>query len=58
MIRTSSSLAAVLFAGASAALLAHLPPGQAVLTTAGPLPAGARPARTLVVDAGTVHDAG
>jgi DNA replication and repair protein RecF len=38
----------------SAALLAHLPPGQAVLTTAGPLPAGTRPDRTLVVEAGSI----
>jgi DNA replication and repair protein RecF len=35
----------------SEALLAHLPPGQAFLTTAGPVPAGARP--SLVVH---VHD--
>lgn len=38
----------------SAALLAHLPPGQTVLTTAGPLPEGARPDRTLVVRDGEV----
>lgn len=40
----------------SAALLAHLPLGQAILTTAGPLPAGARPARTLRVEAGAVRE--
>ena len=34
------------------ALLAHLPPGQAVLTTAGPVPAGATPERTVTVSAG------
>jgi DNA replication and repair protein RecF len=39
----------------SAALLAHLPSGQAMLTTAGPLPAGAHPARTLRVEAGAVR---
>jgi DNA replication and repair protein RecF len=38
----------------SAALLAHLPPGQAVLTTAGPLPAEARPELVLAVAAGRV----
>jgi DNA replication and repair protein RecF len=36
------------------ALLAHLPPGQALLTTAGPLPAQARPALVVRVVAGTV----
>ena len=36
----------------SAALLAHLPPGQAILTTAGPLPEGVRPATVIVVKAG------
>jgi DNA replication and repair protein RecF len=38
----------------SAALLAHLPAGQALLTTAGPLPAGVTPAQRLEVRAGTV----
>ena len=33
-------------------LLHHLPPGQAVLTTAGDLPAGANPALTVTVTAG------
>ncbi|GAC1589523.1 MAG: hypothetical protein NVS3B21_06210 [Acidimicrobiales bacterium] len=33
----------------SAALLAHLPPGQALLTTAGPLPAGVEPAAVVEV---------
>ena len=34
------------------ALLAHLPPGQAVLTTAGPIPAGAMPDQVVTVAAG------
>jgi len=35
----------------AAALTTHLPPGQAVLTTAGPLPPGAIPAKTVrIVD--------
>jgi len=38
----------------SAALLAHLPAGQALLTTAGPLPSGVEPAVTLAVRAGVV----
>ncbi|MEY2399415.1 MAG: replication and repair protein RecF [Actinomycetota bacterium] len=38
----------------SAALLANLPPGQAILTTAGPLPEGAKPASTVRVEAGTI----
>ena len=38
----------------SEALLAHLPAGQALLTTAGPLPAGARPQAVVRVVAGTV----
>jgi DNA replication and repair protein RecF len=38
----------------SEALLAHLPPGQALLTTAGPLPAQARPALVVRVVAGTI----
>lgn len=38
----------------SAALLANLPAGQAILTTAGPLPEGAEPASTVRVDAGTI----
>lgn len=41
----------------SDALLAHLPAGQAVLTTATGLPAGARPERILRVDNGKVLDA-
>lgn len=36
------------------ALLHHLPPGQAVLTTAGPLPAGAEPEQVVTVTAGTL----
>ena len=40
----------------SAALVAHLPSGQAVLTTAGPEPAGVVPALRLVVHAGTVRE--
>ena len=36
----------------SAALLEHLPPGQALLTTAGPLPAGVVPAATVIVTEG------
>ena len=35
-------------------LLHHLPPGQAVLTTAGPLPAGADPEQVVTVTAGTI----
>ena len=38
----------------SAALLTHLPAGQALLTTAGPLPDGVTPAAILEVRAGTV----
>jgi DNA replication and repair protein RecF len=41
-------------AGRSAALLAHLPGGQAVLTTAGAVPEGATPERTLRVHGGRV----
>jgi DNA replication and repair protein RecF len=40
--------------GRSDALLAHLPPGQTILTTAGALPDGARPERVLRIDAGAV----
>ncbi|MGQ0520462.1 MAG: DNA replication/repair protein RecF [Actinomycetota bacterium] len=40
--------------GRSAALLAHLPGGQAVLTTAGAVPEGASPERTLRVHGGRV----
>ena len=36
----------------SAALLAHLPHGQVLLTTAGPLPEGARPERVVRVEGG------
>jgi DNA replication and repair protein RecF len=39
----------------SRSLLAHLPPGQAVLTTAGPLPAEARPEQVLEVADGAVR---
>jgi DNA replication and repair protein RecF len=42
----------------SRSLLAHLPPGQAVLTTAGPLPAEARPEQVLEVADGSVRDRG
>lgn len=38
----------------SAALLAHLPDGQAILTTAGPVPTAARPALSLRVHQGRV----
>jgi DNA replication and repair protein RecF len=37
------------------ALLAHLPPGQTVLATAGALPNGTRPERTFRIEAGSVH---
>jgi DNA replication and repair protein RecF len=40
--------------GRSEALLAHLPAGQALLTTAGPLPPGVAPARRLRVSGGVV----
>jgi DNA replication and repair protein RecF len=39
------------------ALLAHLPPGQVVITSASPLPAAAKPDRTLEIRAGTVVEA-
>ena len=39
----------------SDALLAHLPPGQTLLTTAGGLPPGARPERTVHVAAGKIR---
>ncbi|MCU1379519.1 MAG: recF [Acidimicrobiales bacterium] len=38
----------------SAALLSHLPPGQALLTTAGPLPEGVRPELVVRVRGGTI----
>jgi DNA replication and repair protein RecF len=38
----------------SEALLVHLPPGQALLTTAGPVPAGARPARVVSIRDGRI----
>ncbi len=38
--------------GRTEALLHHLPPGQAVLTTAGPIPAGAEPEQVVTVTAG------
>ena len=40
--------------GRTEALLHHLPPGQAVLTTAGPVPAGATPDLTVSVVAGAL----
>ena len=40
--------------GRTEALLHHLPPGQAVLTTAGPLPAGAEPDQVVTVTAGAL----
>jgi DNA replication and repair protein RecF len=40
--------------GRSAALLAHVPAGQALLTTAGPLPAGVEPAAVLHIKNGTI----
>jgi DNA replication and repair protein RecF len=40
--------------GRTEALLAHLPPGQALLTTAGPVPAGARVERTVRIAGGRV----
>jgi DNA replication and repair protein RecF len=40
----------------SAALIEHLPEGQALLTTAGPVPDGARPGRTLTVVAGRITE--
>jgi DNA replication and repair protein RecF len=38
----------------SAALVVHLPPGQALLTTAGPLPASVEPERTVQVRRGRI----
>jgi DNA replication and repair protein RecF len=38
----------------SEALLTHLPPGQALLTTAGPIPASARPGKVVRVSAGAL----
>ena len=40
--------------GRTEALLHHLPPGQAVLTTAGTLPTGAEPEQVVTVTAGTL----
>jgi DNA replication and repair protein RecF len=40
----------------SEALIAHLPPGQALLSTAGQIPIGAHPAAVLRVHNGTVSD--
>lgn len=40
--------------GRATALLAHLPPGQIVITSASPLPEAASPERTIEIDAGTV----
>ena len=41
--------------GRTDALLHHLPPGQAVLTTAGPLPHGAEPQQIVTVSAGRLQ---
>ncbi|MDQ4069223.1 MAG: DNA replication/repair protein RecF [Actinomycetota bacterium] len=41
--------------GRTEALLHHLPPGQAVLTTAGPLPPGAEPQQVVTVSGGRLH---
>jgi DNA replication and repair protein RecF len=43
--------------GRTEALLHHLPPGQAVLTTAGPLPEGAEPQQVVTVAAGRLQAA-
>ncbi len=43
--------------GRTEALLHHLPPGQAVLTTAGPIPAGAEPDQVVTVTAGQLSQA-
>lgn len=40
----------------SAALLANLPPGQVVITSASPLPDAARPERVIVIEGGAVLD--
>ena len=40
----------------SDALLAHLPPGQTLLTSAAGLPPGARPDRILRIDGGRIHE--
>ena len=40
--------------GRATALLAHLPPGQVVITSASPLPAAAEPERVIEIAAGTV----
>jgi DNA replication and repair protein RecF len=42
----------------SAGLLAHLPPGQTVITTAAGLPPGSRPERVVRIADGRVVDAG
>lgn len=41
--------------GRCEALLAHLPPGQVVITTASPLPPAARPDRVITIEAGQVR---
>jgi DNA replication and repair protein RecF len=41
-------------AGRAAALLAHLPAGQVVITTAGAIPEAARPERIVRIRAGAV----
>jgi len=43
--------------GRAEALLTHLPPGQVVLTTAGPLPPGAEPERVLRLAGGRLEEA-
>jgi DNA replication and repair protein RecF len=45
-------------AGRATALLAHLPPGQVIITSAAALPPAARPERVLRIVAGTVIDEG
>jgi len=40
----------------SRALFDHLPPGQSLLTTTGPVPEGAHPERLLEVVDGRIHD--
>jgi DNA replication and repair protein RecF len=44
--------------GRTDALVAHLPPGQALLTTAGPPPAGMTPAALLRIEAGRLLASG
>jgi len=42
----------------SRALFDHLPPGQSLLTTTGPVPEGAKPERVLEVLDGTISEGG